>query len=339
MPNDPVTVAADGTVHLPARSVPPPRGVSDTARRYLATPFPIADWPPVSEVAAYRKQIAEVDAGFAAARAQALASLPVEVAVQRMNGVPVYTGVPRRLAAGRRDQAVVFLHGGGMIVFGGELVRGTAAESALQFECRSYAVDYRMPPDHPYPAPVDDCVAAYRAIIERHEPRNVIVAGSSAGGNLAAALALRLRDAGLPAPAALVLLTPEVDLTESGDTFQTMAGLDNVLKHSLMQVNLLYAGGHDLKDPYLSPLFADFTRGFPPSLIQTGTRDLFLSNAVRLHRALRRAGIETELHVWEGMPHGGFGGNAPEDTEVTAEIRQFVAKHWGRTGMSEGSRS
>ena len=157
---------------------------------------------------------------------------------------------------------------------------------------------------------------------------DAIVRGGSAGGNLAAALILRARDEGLPLPAAAVLMTPELDLTESGDSFHTNLGVDSVLTQSLMPANLLYAGGHDLAHPYLSPLFGDFTKGFPPTFLATGTRDLFLSNTVRMHRALRSADISAELHVLESAPHGGFFGAAPEDADLVREIRRFCDTHW-----------
>ena len=101
-------------------------------------------------------------------------------------------------------------------------------------------------------------------------------------------------------------------------------GMDVVLPASLMEVNRLYAGGADLAHPYLSPLFGDVS-GFPPTWLQAGTRDIFLSNTVRMHRRLRAAGVRAELHVWEAMPHGGFGGATPEDREVSAEMTAFVA--------------
>jgi acetyl esterase/lipase len=181
-----------------------------------------------------------------------------------------------------------------------------------------------MPPLHPYPAALDDCMAVYKALLEQRSPRDIFVGGASAGGNLAAALIVRARDEGLPMPAGLVLLTPEVDLTESGDTFETNRFADNVLG-SLMQANLLYANGQDLRDPYISPLFADVV-GFPPTFLQAGTRDLYLSNTVRMHRKLRAAGVLAELHVFEAMPHGGFGG-APEDVELRMELRRFLDAH------------
>lgn len=123
-------------------------------------------------------------------------------------------------------------------------------------------------------------------------------------------------------------MTPEVDLTESGDSFHTNLRLDNVLTESLMPANLLYSGGHDLTHPYLSPLYADFSAGFPPTILTTGTRDLFLSNTVRLHRALRAAGVPAELHVVEAAGHGGFFAQAPEDEDLDAEIRHFIDAHW-----------
>ena len=164
----------------------------------------------------------------------------------------------------------------------------------------AYGVDYRVPPDGPYPAALDDCISAYRALLAEVPAERIVVSGTSAGGNLAGALLLRARDEGLAMPAGALLLTPELDLTESGDSFDTLMGLDVVLSARLMEMNLVYAGGADLAHPYLSPLFGDIA-GFPPTLLQAGTRDLFLSNAVRMHRRLRSAGVRAELHVWEGM--------------------------------------
>lgn len=125
-------------------------------------------------------------------------------------------------------------------------------------------------------------------------------------------------------PAAAVLLSPEVDLTESGDSFNTLAEWDNTLS-SLAAVNALYAGDHNLADPYISPLFGDFT-GFPPVFLQAGPRDLFLSNSVRMHRRLLADGVRAELHVFEAMPHGMFAGT-PEGDELVNAIREFVATH------------
>ena len=217
------------------------------------------------------------------------------------------------------------MHGGALIFGAGDLSRVWGSMTAATTRMITWSIDYRMPPLHPYPAALDDCFAVYRAVLELRDPADIFVGGASAGGNLAAALMVRARDEGLPMPAALVLPTPAVDLTESGDTFQTLDGVHGGLR-SQMAVNLLYANGRDLTDPYVSPLFADLS-GFPPTFLSSGTRDLLLSNTVRMHRKLLAAGIEAELHIFEAMPHGGFDGSTPEDIELDAAIRGFLDKH------------
>ena len=134
----------------------------------------------------------------------------------------------------------------------------------------------------------------------------------------------------MPLPAALLLQTPALDMTQSGDSYQTNRLLDVNLYGGGSGIASLYAAGTDAMHPYVSPLFGDFTGGWPPTLLTTGTRDLLLSDTVRMHRALRRAGVRAELHVAEASPHGGFmGANAPEDAEVIAECRQFIYSAWG----------
>lgn len=245
-----------------------------------------------------------------------------------IGGIPCYDIDPHNRSS---DRICLYLHGGALIIGAGDVGAAMSMLFAEGAQMRTIGVDYRMPPHHPYPTPLDDCVAAYRALLDEHDARDVVIGGQSGGGNLAAALTLRARDEGLPMPAAVILLTPEVDLTESGDSFETLLGVDPVASRLTAQ-NLLYAGGHDLADPYLSPLFGDFSKGFPPTFLQCGTRDLFLSNTIRFHRALRRQVIPAELHVSEAMPHGGFGsilegglGSAPEDREVYDELRRFLA--------------
>ncbi|MGZ3314767.1 MAG: alpha/beta hydrolase [Caulobacteraceae bacterium] len=223
----------------------------------------------------------------------------------------------------------LFIHGGAFVFGAGLYARMQAVLQADHLGLPTVSVDYRTPPDHPFPAAPEDCFAVYKALIETHDPARIVIGGSSAGGNLAAATVLMIRDRGLPMPAGLVLLTPEADLTEAGDSFQTNALLDVTLKGSLHDCNVLYAAGGDLTDPYLSPLYGDLT-GFPPTLVQTGTRDILLSGSVLMHRKLRQAGVEAELHVWEAMPHAGFGmfgmGDAPENAEIDAEVRRFIAR-------------
>jgi len=316
--------------HVPARSIPVPAHLSPEAQAMLSLP-PLGDdapaSPPLHDKDAWRARTAAQNEMVLSVMAPRAAKIDADVDDREIAGVPTFVITPRGTAA---DDPRVFLdiHGGALVMGNGECCRAMGLTSIPRTGVTTWAVDYRMPPDHPYPAPLDDCVAVYRALLADHDPRDVIVGGSSAGGNLAAALILRARDEGLPLPAAAVLLTPEVDLTESGDSFHANLGLDSVLTSRLMETNLLYADGHDLADPYLSPLFGDFSKGFPPTLLQAGTRDLFLSNAVRMHRALRAVGIPAELHVLEAAPHGGFFGTAPEDDELDREVRRFVDEHW-----------
>ena len=161
---------------------------------------------------------------------------------------------------------------------------GDGRKTTAMVRHATWSVDYRMPPDHPYPAALDDCLAVYRHLLELRPPERIVVGGGSAGGNLAAALMLRARDEGLPLPAALVLLTPEVDLTESGDSFATNLGHRHRATSRLTDVRPALRRRPRPPDPYLSPLFGDFTPPFPPTFLQAGTRDLFLSNTVRMHR-------------------------------------------------------
>ena len=317
------------TLHVPARDIPIPSSVSPAAQAMLAMRMSAPAAPAFDAPAAtWRAYLAAMDATVLSMVQARTASAPVDVEEIDVDGVRIFAVTPHERDA---DDGAIYLdiHGGGLVQGGGELCRVFAIGSALRVRARIWSVDYRMPPDHPYPAPLDDCLTAYRALLRKHRPQDIVIGGGSAGGNLAAASVLRARDEGLPLPAAVVLGTPELDLTESGDSFQTNLGVDTVLTGSLMSSNLLYAAGHDLAHPYLSPLFGDFTKGFPPTFLSTGTRDLFLSNTVRMHRALRAAGVPAELHVVEAGPHGGFSG-APEGDELDRELRTFLRRIWAQ---------
>jgi monoterpene epsilon-lactone hydrolase len=280
--------------------------------------------PDVQDFDGWMRIKAAVAAQYSAHAETLGATLRATVETRAVDDATIHVATPEAMA--NADHALMDLHGGALVFGGGDACRIAAQRQADQHKILCYGVDYRMPPEHPYPAGLDDCIATYRHMLARHRPEHIVIGGRSAGGNLAAAMLLRAREEGLPMPAALVLLSPEVDLTESGDSFAINQMVDVMLPGSLMDQNLLYADGADLTDPCLSPLFGDLT-AFPPTFLQAGTRDLFLSNAVRMHRALRRAGVEAELHIFEGMPHGGFMGQAPEDRELIEEIGRFMQRH------------
>jgi len=313
-------------LHVPERVIPVPAHLSPEAQAFLSLGrLGGGTYPALDDAEGWKRHIAASDAMIMQMFMRGEGP-PCEVRDWPESSALAYELVPQGVQAGDR-RVYLEIHGGALIMGSGEVCKAMARKSAGTVGARVIAVDYRMPPDHPYPASLDDCLAVYRALLERHRPEEIVVGGGSAGGNLTAAMLLRARDEGLPLPAAAVLLSPEVDLTESGDTFRTNAGIDGM--GTLMLANLLYAGGADLADPYLSPLFGDFTQGFPATLLTSGTRDLFLSNTVRLHRALRDAGIEAELHILEAAPHGSFGGSSPEEAAIDREVRRFCDKWWG----------
>jgi monoterpene epsilon-lactone hydrolase len=309
---------AGATLDVPARDIPVPAFLSEIARTYLKPQFGTPPYPPIEDKPGWKAYVSALDrAVVPLLRSMSAAATHVEERIA--DGARVFEITPAARPSGRG--IILDIHGGALILCGGELCRLMGMGSAERLQRPVWSVDYRMPPDHPYPAALDDCLAAYRTLLRERSSAEIVVSGGSAGGNLAAALMLRARDEGLPLPAGLLLATPEIDLTESGDSFHTNSGVDPGLR-SLMPVNLLYANGHDLSHPYLSPLFGDL-KGFPRTLLTTGTRDLYLSNTVRMHRKLRAAGVLAELHVTEAGPHTGFPG-APEAREIELEILRFL---------------
>lgn len=320
-------------IALPARALAAPASISPEARAALdrmvgADGVPLNAlhvMPDPADFAGWMRLKAAADTHYAAAVAGLAGTLAAQVETVEIGAARVHVATPDTLT--RADCAYIDLHGGALVLGGGAACRVGAQMQAGHHGVRCYGIDYRMPPEHPYPAALDDCLTVYADVLESFAPANIIIGGRSAGGNLAAAMLLRARDEGLPMPGGLVLLSPQVDLTETGDSFTLNALADGVLPGSLMANHLLYAAGADLAQPYLSPLFGDFS-GFPPTFLQTGTRDLFLSNTVRMHRALRRAAVDAQLHVFEAMPHGGFMGSTPEDAELAAEVARFVRGRW-----------
>jgi acetyl esterase/lipase len=313
---------------IAARDVPVPTTVSKEARAALMVEQQA--WPGYPEGGDRDEWVSfveEADRVLLEMMGARAGELDVVVEERYVDGVRVFDCLPVGVPAVDRRVYLDF-HGGALVMGGGECCRLLAGYVAAIVQARVWSVDYRMPPDDPYPAALDDCLTVYRALLDDHDPNEVIVGGGSAGGNLAAALILRARDEGLPLPRAAVLVSPEVDLTESGDSFATNRELDTV--PNPMAASLIYAAGENLSHPYLSPLFGDFTKGFPPTFLQTGTRDLLLSSTVLMHRALRAAGIPAELHVFEAMPHGGFTGSTPEEGEMRREMYGFVSRQWGR---------
>jgi epsilon-lactone hydrolase len=323
-----------GSREVPAKTVPVPDTVSPQMQTLIAAPLN-PTWNVIPKTAEEWK--AQVDASAAAIMRELPAlreELRVKVEPRTIDGVKAYMLTPEVIPPQNRNRLLVHVHGGCFVSFPGESGTLEAVYMAGFGHFKVLSVDYRMPPDYPYPAALDDAMTVWKAATKMAVPKNMAIFGSSAGGNLTLAMILRAKQDSLPLPSAIAPATPMSDLTNAGDSFHTNAMLDNVLvapDASCDKRAALYVDGHDLKDPLLSPVYGDM-HGFPPAILTTGTRDLLLSSTVRVHRKLRQAGVEAVLQVFEGPSHGQYlrDVSAPETKEVFSEIAEFFDKHLGK---------
>lgn len=329
-----LAIAADEAREVPARLLPVPTTVSEQLAKFIAAPpNPTAHEEPKS-VEQWQALIDAYDAeGDKGARAL-WAALKLTVTPVTIAGVKCYRLVPQDVPPENLARTFVHLHGGAYVFFGGDAATGEAAMIAHATKTEVISVDYRMPPDHPYPAALDDALAVWREVMKGRDPAQSALFGSSAGGGLTMATVLRLKEQGESLPGVLFLGTPWADLTKTGDTYFANAEVDNSLvsyEGVLEAAAKLYAGERDLKEPSLSPLYGDLA-GFPPAILISGTRDLLLSLTVRTHRKLREAGVEAELQVFEGMSHAQYltAYPAPEALEAIGEVATFFDRHLAR---------
>jgi monoterpene epsilon-lactone hydrolase len=319
---------------VPARALPVPDTVSPQLQKIIGAPLS-AVWnviPPTNDD--WKKQIKGIEDALVQTLPALRNALNVKVEPTTLDGVKAYIVAPETIPPENRDRLLVHVHGGCYASFAGESGTAEAIYMAGFGKFKIVSVDYRTPPDYPYPAALDDAMTVWKAASKMAAPQNMAIFGSSAGGALTLSMVLRAQQDGLPLPAAIAPGTPMSDLTGSGDTFRTNAMVDNVLVAygaNCDQRAALYANGRDLKDPMLSPLFGDM-HGFPPTILTSGTRDLLLSNTVRVHRKLRQAGVEAVLQVYEGAAHAQYyrDVSAPETKEAFEEIARFFDKHLGK---------
>lgn len=319
-----------GPRSVPAKVIPVPADVdSDTAAAIAAPYSSLSNLDPPD------------DAGWRAVQHAAAAGLPmlaqqrttlgVSIEATTVGGVRAFILTPRDIPERHKNQLVINLHPGGYVFGAGESGTGEGAMMAAYGGYKVIVIDYRMPPDGPYPAGMDDVMRAWRAVAATMNPRRVAIEGTSTGGGMTLALMLRLKAERLPLPGAIAPGSPWSDMTETGDSYKTNQWVDNVVPSYspyLANAARLYAHGHDLKDPQLSPIYGDF-HGLPPAVLTAGTRDLFLSNTVRAHRKLREAGVEADLQVYEGLSHAQYlsSPTAPVTKEVFGEITRFFDAH------------
>ena len=256
-------------------------------------------------------------------------SLGLELRDEEIAGVRVQCVLP---AKPRDDRSLLYFFGGGYVEGSPAEDLAITARLAALLGCKVYVPHYRLAPEHPSPAAVDDGYAVYEALLRRTETGALAVAGESAGGGLTLAMLLRAAVAGLAMPKAVALMSPWTDLSRTGDSLTTLEGADPGLNYdlNLEPMARAYAGRQDLRSPSLSPLYGHFPADFPPTLITTGTRDLLLSDCARLATKMRHVGIAAELRVWEGMWHV-FEFN-PEIPEGDASLKEIAAFIEGRLG-------
>lgn len=315
-------------------SAVPVQDVSPEMQALIGGPYP-AHFNAAPKNAAEWKELINRRAAPTIAAIPALKEkMGVTVEPVTIAGVKAFVVTPNNLPARNRHRLLMHVHGGGYVFGPGESALPEAILLASFGGFKVVSVDYRMPPDFPYPAAMDDAMAVWKELVRTNKPKNMAVFGTSTGGAMTLSLVLRARTEGVPLPGAIAPGTPWSDIAKIGDSYETNEWVDNVLvtwDGWLGRAAKLYAGGTDLKDPQLSPIYGDF-HGFPPAILTTGTRDLFLSNTVRTHRKLRRAGVEADLNVYEGQSHAQYGYNpdAPETKEAFTDIARFFDRHLGR---------
>ncbi len=271
--------------------------------------------------------VAEMRAGLEAMAEMAPLPADVELTDADAGGVrAVWVRVPES----QPQRALLYLHGGGYVMGSIRTHQDLAQRLARAARARVLLIDYRLAPEHPHPAAVEDATRAYRWLVTQGvPPGSIAVAGDSAGGGLTVATLVALRDAGEPLPAAAVCLSPWVDLEGLGESMVTKADVDPMVQREpLLRMAAMYLGGKDPRTPLAAPLYADL-RGLPPMLIQVGTAETLLDDAVRLAERARAAGVEVTLEPWEDMIHvwQAFAAMLPEGQQAIERIGAFIRQH------------
>ena len=242
-------------------------------------------------------------------------------------------GVPAEWVAApnaSEDSAILYLHGGGYVIGSIDTHRELAARISKSTGSRVLIIDYRLAPENPFPAAVEDAANAYRWLLAQGiSPAHMAIAGDSAGGGLTVAALVSLRDSGDPLPACAVCLSPWVDLEGIGESMTSRADVDPMVgREGLIGMANLYLNGADPRTPLAAPLYADLT-GLPPTLIHVGTWETLLSDSVRLAEKAESAGVDVTLEQWEEMIHvwHGFASILPEGQQAIDRIGEFVRQH------------
>lgn len=260
---------------------------------------------------------------------------PAKIEILTIEGADHLLLTPANFDPANEKRLVIYTHGGAYTMGRPEDQMASVAVIAHSLRQRVLAVRYPLAWMAPFPAARDVLVGVYQEMLKTHSPGHIAMSGDSAGGGLTMSAVLAIRHAGLPMPAALGLISPWADISRTGDSMDIADGYDPIISYdkNLAISARLYAGDLRLTHPGVSPIYADFSQGFPPSYISTGTRDLFLSHASRLQRKLTDAGITNQLFVYEGMWHVFQLAPEPAVPEAAAAWRdyvQFLDRHMAR---------
>ncbi len=229
------------------------------------------------------------------------------------------------------DKVILFLHGGAYIAGSADISKYHSVYISRVSNAQLLSVNYRLAPEHPYPAALDDAVKAYRWLVDEKgfSPKKIIITGVSAGGGLTVATLLKLRDLSMELPVAAVCISPWADLAFTGETFRSRASLDPFTTPDGLEFDAnLYIGKDNAKNPLISPVYADLD-GLPPLYIIAGTAEILHDDAVRLAEGATKAGVDVTIDIWEDMIHAFpiFANVAPESREAIEKIGEFIRKH------------
>jgi epsilon-lactone hydrolase len=282
----------------------------------------------VRDLASTRAEtVAEMRANFAAFASALRGADDVTCTPVDASGVRAEWIVPPGAAA---ERVLLYLHGGGYVVCSVSTHRELISRLARAAAVRALGVDYRLAPEHPFPAAVEDATTAYRWLVAHGTaPRRIAIAGDSAGGGLTLATLVALRDAGDPLPAAAVCLSPWVDLAGTGPSITAKAEADPFVRQEMIQfMAQQYLGERDRRTPLASPLYGDL-HGLPPLLVQVGTAEILLDDATRIAERAKAAGVEVSLEVWDDMIHVWqlFAPLLPEGQQAIERIGAFIREH------------
>jgi len=319
-------IGPDGTAYV-TRIMPVPATISPEAQKVLAR---IESDAAVPQTLEQRRALTDKWQAGVGETSQKL--YPARIAADTIAGVPVRVITPLTITPEKRDRVLINLHGGGFNSDSGSL--SETIPIANLTGTKVIAVLYRLAPEHPFPAGVDDAVAVYKELLKTYKPSHIGVYGTSAGAILTAEVTVKLKHLKLPLPAATGIFSGLGDLDHAGDSIALYAlngfsgHLDDPNPNN--RGSKEYAAATPLNDPVLSPVYADLT-GFPPTLFITSGRDLLLSGTTILHRAYLRAGVDAQLVVFEALPHAFWNNPAlPESKEADQLMASFLDGHLGK---------